>query len=320
MSVSLPKAAAPAGAERAGGDAARNAAARVRRKWSEHGLLFTGPFLLGYLLFLVWPLVMGFKMSFGNDNIAGINGKFIGFDNYTEAFHDPAVWRSLWHTLLFTLMSTPPLVLLGLVLALLAHNLRVVRWLWRLSFFAPFVLPSAVVALIWTWMYQPGFGLFDQTLAKIGIHDSIGWLTDADWAMASVVLTTVWWTVGFNFLLYLAALQAIPQQLHEAAEIDGATPWQRLLRITLPLLKRTTGMVVVLQLIASLKIFDQIYLMTGGGPDDSTRPILEYMYDAGFTGYRIGYASAVSYILFAVIVVVSLAQLRLGRSREEGAA
>ncbi|WP_042400882.1 carbohydrate ABC transporter permease [Streptacidiphilus carbonis] len=286
---------------------------RVRRGWTEHGLVFTAPFLLVYALFLVWPLLYGVRISFSDYNLAGINSKFIGLDNYTEAFKDPLVWQSLWHTVEFTLMSTPPLVVLGLAMALIAHQLRFVRWLWRLSYFAPFVLPSAVVAVIWTWIFEPGFGLIDGTFKS-----TIGWLTDSQYAMASVVLTTVWWTVGFNFLLYLAALQGIPAQLYEAAELDGAGPWKRLWKITIPMLKRTTGLVVVLQLIASLKIFDQIYMMTGGGPDNSTRPVLEYMYDVGFTGYRTGYASAVSYILFVLIVVVSLVQLRLGRNREEG--
>jgi multiple sugar transport system permease protein len=293
-------------------------AAGVSRKWTEHGLVFAAPFLLVYALFLVWPLLQGVRMSLGDDNIAGINSHFIGFGNYDEAFHDPAMWKSLWHTVEFTLMSTPPLVALGLAMALLAHNLRFVRWLWRLAYFAPFVLPSAVVTFIWMWMYQPGFGLMDQYIAKLGIPTPVGWLTDTHFAMASIVLTTVWWTVGFNFLLYLAALQAIPQQLYDAAEIDGAGAWQQLRSITLPMLRGTTGLVVVLQLLASLKIFDQVYLMTGGGPDLSTRPVLEYVYDVGFTGYRMGYASAVSYILFALIVVVSLIQLRLSRTREEG--
>jgi multiple sugar transport system permease protein len=135
--------------------------------------------------------------------------------------------------------------------------------------------------------------------------------------MWSMVLTTVWWTVGFNFLLYLAALQSIPQHLYDAAAIDGATAWTKLRSITLPLLGRTTGLIVVLQLLASLKVFDQIYLMTNGGPEEATRPIIEYAYEVGFSGYRIGYASAITYILFVLIVIVSLGQLRLLRKREE---
>ncbi|GGK16573.1 sugar ABC transporter permease [Streptomyces camponoticapitis] len=293
----------------------------VRRRWTEHGLIFILPFLIVYAFFLVWPLLWGVKMSLGNDDVAGTRSDFIGFDNYAEALGDPAVWSSLWNTVWFTLLSTVPLVVIGLVLALLAHHLRVVSWLWRLSWFAPFVLPSGVVCLMWLWVIYPSdFGFADQLLAAVGLDPGIGWLTDTRYAMISIVITTIWWTVGFNFLLYLAALQSIPQHLYEAAEIDGAGARHRLWHITLPLLRRTTGVVVVLQLLASLKIFDQIYIMTGGGPDDSTRPILQYVYQAGFTNYRIGYASAVSYIFFALIVTVSLIHLRLTRrSREEAA-
>jgi multiple sugar transport system permease protein len=283
------------------------------RRWTQHGMLFIAPFLVVYVAFLVWPLLLGLRMSLSSVNIAGSNDGFVGFANYAEAFGDPRMWRSLWNTVLFTVLSTVPLVILGLVFALLVHNLRFVRWLWRLSFFAPFLLPSAVVSMLWLRMiYPPGFGLLNGSLGT-----DILWLGDPNVAMWSVVMTTVWWTVGFNFLLYLAALQSIPEQLYEAASIDGASAWDKLRSITLPMLRRTTGLVVVLQLLASLKVFDQIYLMTGGGPEDATRPIIEYAYDIGFTGYRVGYASAVSYILFILIVAVSLVQLRLLRKREE---
>ncbi|MEU8380567.1 sugar ABC transporter permease [Streptosporangium sp. NPDC048865] len=299
--VTAPAPAAPVAKDRAG------------RRWTQHGLLFVAPFLVIYVAFLVWPLLLGLRMSMSSVNIAGTNDGFVGLANYAEAFGDPRMWRSLWNTVLFTVLSTVPLVLLGLVFALLVHNLRFVRWLWRLSFFAPFLLPSAVVSLLWQQMiYQPDFGLLNGTLGT-----DILWLGDPGLAMWSVVLTTVWWTVGFNFLLYLAALQSIPEQLYEAASIDGASAWHKLRSITLPLLRRTTGLIVVLQLLASLKVFDQIYLMTGGGPENSTRPIIEYAYDVGFIGYRVGYASAVSYILFILIVAVSLVQLRLFRKREE---
>jgi len=292
----------------------------VRRKWTEHGLVFIAPFLLTYALFLLWPLVSGVGMSLRSDNITGEGGEFVGLDNYTEAFQDPNVWSSLGNTVWFTILSTVPLVVTGLVLALLSHHLRFVQWLWRLSWFAPFLLPSGVIGLLFLWVIFPSdFGFADQLLAWFGLHPGIGWLTDERYAMLSIVAATVWWTVGFNFLLYLAALQSIPQHLYEAAELDGAGAWQRLRHVTLPMLKRTTGVVLVLQILASLKIFDQVYIMTGGGPDDSTRPILQYVYQSGFTGYRIGYASAVSYLFFALIVIVSLVQLRLSRRSGESA-
>ncbi|MEV5481875.1 MULTISPECIES: carbohydrate ABC transporter permease [Streptomyces] len=317
MTTVTPTAGAAPGAGTRLPDAAARPAA-LRHKWTEHGLMFVGPFLIVYALFLLWPLLYGAGMSLTSQNISGHGGEFVGLDNYAEAVADPQMWASLGNTVWFTVLSTVPLVAVGLVLALLAHQLRVVQWLWRLSWFAPFLLPSGVVCLLFAQMIFPSdYGLADQLLASVGLKPGIGWLSDERYAMLSIVLTTVWWTVGFNFLLYLAALQTIPQHLYEAAELDGAGAWKKLWHITLPMLRRTTGLVLVLQVLASLKIFDQVYIMTGGGPDDATRPILQYVFQQGFTGYRIGYASAVSYIFFALILIIALVQPRLSRRREE---
>jgi len=158
--------------------------------------------------------------------------------------------------------------------------------------------------------------LADRALEE-GITQFTAEILSENRAMLAVVITTVWWTVGFNFLLYLAALQGIPAQIYEAAAIDGANRRQKLFRITLPLLSRTTGLIVVLQLVASLMIFDQIYLMTDGGPNYATRPIVQYIYQNGFTNYRIGYASAISYLFFVIIVIVSVLQFKLFSGRKE---
>ncbi|NYI03524.1 carbohydrate ABC transporter permease [Allostreptomyces psammosilenae] len=293
---------------------ARNRAGR--RSGSLTGWMFVLPFLVVYALFLVWPTVSGLWMSFFNVSLSGSAGEFVALDNWIELFGDPAVWSSLWHTVQFTIISTPLLVGVGLGMALLTNRAMPARWLWRLAFFGPFVLPVTTVTLIFVWLFQPGFGLADTILGWFGI-EGIGWLSDPRFAMWSIVLATLWWTVGFNYLLYLAALQSIPEHLYEAAAIDGASRWRQLWSITIPMLNRTTGLIVVLQLLASLKVFDQIYLMTSGGPNYATRPIIQYIYDAGFTNYRIGYASAISYFFFALIILVSVAQFRF-TSRQEG--
>lgn len=291
-----------------------------RPDWKERwaGLFFVAPFLLLFALFMLWPIVSGLWNSFFNTSLAGVKHEFLGLQNWQDLFGDPAVWSSLKNTLVFTAMSTPPLVIVALVMALLANRQGLLGWLLRFSYFAPFVLPATVVTLIWVWIYQPGFGLVNGLLTAGGFAE-IDWLNTENRAMLAVVITTVWWTVGFNFLLYLAALQGIPGQIYEAAAIDGAGGRQQLFRITLPLLRRTTGLIVVLQLVASLKIFDQIYLMTNGGPNYATRPIIQYIYESGFTSYRIGYASAISYLFFAIIVIVALAQFKLFSGREEAA-
>ncbi|UNX54624.1 sugar ABC transporter permease [Georgenia sp. TF02-10] len=278
------------------------------RSRDRSGYLFVAPFVLAAALFLGWPIVSGLWMSLTNRSLTGSGNEFIGLANYAEAFADPQVWQTLWHTLLFTVLTTVPLVVLGLVMALLVHTGLPGQWLWRTSFFASYLLPVAVVTAIFAWAFQPDIGLFNTWLGNLGIPP-VGWLTEEGVAMLSVALVTVWWTVGFNFLLYLAALQGIPGTLYEAATIDGAGGWRRLFSITLPQLKSVTGVILVLQLLASLKVFDQVYLLTAGGPNGSTRPILEYIYDTGFTNYRLGYASAISYVFFAIILVFTLVRL-----------
>ncbi|ONK14655.1 sugar ABC transporter permease [Streptomyces sp. MP131-18] len=278
----------------------------------QHGGWFVAPFLVFYGVFLVWPLVSGLWYSLNETNLAGINTEFIGLDNYREALNDDQLWDSLGNTLTFTAMLTPLIVAVAFGLALLAHNIKHGKWFWRLAFFAPFLLPSAVLADLWRWLYEPDYGLFNNAL-----NERVPWLLEGDWAMFSMVLATLWWTVGFSFLLYLAALQAIPDHLYEAAALDGAGPWQRMWHITVPMVRNITGLIVVLQILASLQVFDQIFLINEGGPNNETRPVVQYIIQQGFTGYRIGYASALSYIVFVLIVAVTLVRLWLVRKRTD---
>jgi multiple sugar transport system permease protein len=174
------------------------------------------------------------------------------------------------------------------------------------------------VALIWIWLYTPALGLLNKAATAIGFAEP-NWLGDPTWAMISLAVTTVWWTLGFNFVLYLAGLQEIPRELYEAAAIDGAGPWQQVRQITIPLLARTTTLVTVLQVIASLKVFDQMYIMTSGGPNFSTRSALQYIYDLGFTDFRTGYAAAASTLFFLLVLAVSAVWLVITRRQEQGA-
>ncbi len=279
--------------------------------------LFLAPFMLMYLIFVIGPTIYALVLSFFNASLvrAGL-GTFAGFANYAEALGSSDFRSSLWHTIWFTILTTPPLVILSFVFALLADRVTRGRWLFRFAFFVPYVLPSAVIALIWIWIYTPAIGLAADALTRIGITPP-SWLGDPNWAMISVAIATVWWTLGFNFVLYMAGLQEVPRELYEAASMDGAGPWQQIRRITIPMLGRTTTLVAVLQVIASLKIFDQIYIMTGGGPNFSTRPALEYIYDVSFTDFRLGYGSAVSMLLFLVILVVSFVWLSIVRRQEK---
>jgi multiple sugar transport system permease protein len=281
-------------------------------------LLLMAPFLLLYLLFVIGPSIYMIIMSFFDGSLvqSGL-GPFAGLRNYGEALSSPAFWQSMWHTLWFTILTTPPLVVLAFVFALLADRVTRGRWFFRLAFFLPYVLPSAVVALIWMWLYTPEIGLLGRVVTAFGFPEP-SWLGNPNLAMWSLALTTVWWTLGFNFVLYLAGLQDIPRDLYEAASIDGAGPWQQIRKITIPMLARTTTLVVVLQIIASLKVFDQMYIMTSGGPNFSTRPALEYIYDEAFTNFRVGYASAASTLFFILVLAVSAVWVILTRNQEQG--
>ncbi|MCK6065898.1 MULTISPECIES: carbohydrate ABC transporter permease [Microbacterium] len=277
---------------------------------------FLAPFLLAFLLFLVWPLLHGLYLSFTNQSLTGAGGAFVGFANYAEALTDPVMWRSLGNTAWFTILSTVPLVLVALVMALLVHRGLPGQWLWRLSFFLPYLLASTVISQIWVWIFNPQIGAANRILESFGL-EPLAWLQSPDTNMYAIVIATVWWTVGFNFLLYLAALQNIPEQQYEAASLDGAGPWRQLWSITLPQLGQVTVLIVILQILASLKLFDQAYQMLGGIASDTTRSIVQYIYEAGFVGYRFGYSAAISYVFFAIIVIIGVIQAFALRRRGE---
>jgi multiple sugar transport system permease protein len=309
--------------------AATQAASRVpadvpapRGGWGESGptgkaMLFLAPFLVLYLAFIIGPSIYMVVMSFFDTSLvkSGL-GHFAGFANYAEALGSGDFWSAMWHTVWFTILTTPPLVVLAFVFALLADRVRRGRAFFRLAFFLPYILPSAVVALIWIWLYTPALGLLTKVVTGLGLPEP-NWLGDPSLAMWSLAITTVWWTLGFNFVLYLAGLQDIPRDLYEASSMDGAGPWHQVTRITIPMLNRTTTLVVVLQVIASLKVFDQMYIMTSGGPNYATRSLLQYVYDIGFTDFRTGYAAAASTLFFIVVLAVSAVWLYLTRRQEQ---
>jgi multiple sugar transport system permease protein len=277
--------------------------------------LFIAPFGIFYLAFLLGPTVYMLVMSFFNTSLvhSGL-GSFAGWANYAEMLSRPDFWSSLWHTLQFTLYTTPPLVIVAFLMAVLTNRVRRGQWFFRLAFFLPFILPSATISLIWVFIFTPTTGLWATVQSWFGITPDQGILSNPDTAMIGIALATLWWTLGFNYVLYLAGLQEIPRELYEAAAVDGATSWQQIRHITIPLLGRTTTLVVLLQIIASLKIFDQVYLMTGGGPGISTQVSLQLITGTAFTDNRVGAASAASVLLFIVIIVIAVIRQIIERS------
>ena len=226
------------------------------------------------------------------------------------AWNDPAFWSSVQHTLEFTAISTPILVALGLGMALALHGGRRGTAAYQAAFFLPYVLPISAVTLIWSYLLNPDRGLIARALGWFGV-EPIAWLSSPSLAMWGIVLTTVWWSAGFNLVLFLAGLQDIDPSLYEAASLDGAGAWQKFRHITVPGLAQVSVLVSVTQLIASFQVFGQVYIMTRGGPGDSTRVLIQHIYEAGFRDLQLGYAAAVSLFLFVVMAVVSAVQFRL---------
>jgi multiple sugar transport system permease protein len=270
------------------------------------GWLFATPFLVFYVLFLIGPVVIGLVISlFNTTTVTSGLGDWVGISNYTDVLSNSDFWAAMWHSVLFTLLTTPLLVLLPLLFAILASRLSRGRWFYRLAFFAPYVVPSSAVCLIFAFMYTPETGLITNAFGWVGLTapDFFGTTSGAWFA---VVLLTLWWTFGFNFILYTAALQEISEEVYEAAAIDGAGSWQQIKSITVPLLRPTMSLVLILQILASLKVFDQIYILLTGGPNYTTRPVIQYIYDTGFTSYRGGYAAAATMVYFVILVLVSV--------------
>jgi multiple sugar transport system permease protein len=288
---------------------------------SEHnraGWLFAAPFLVIYVAFLIGPVLIGLVVSFFNTaTVTPGLGDWVGVSNYSDVLSSGDFWSSMWHSTLFTLLTTPLLVVLPLIAAMFAARSHS-RWFFRLAFFAPYVVPSSIVCLIFAFMYTPETGLISHAFGWVGLSPP-DFLGSVNGAWFSVVLLTLWWTFGFNFILYTAALQDIPEELYEAAAIDGATSRQQMAHMTIPLLRPTISLVLLLQVLASLKVFDQIYLLLQGGPDKATRPAIEYIYDTGFTSYRGGYAAAATMVYFLVLVLVAATWALARRGRRAAA-
>ncbi len=288
---------------------ARNKNAYMVQRWLVAGLLIS-PFAVAYVLFLIYPSLRVLQLSFTDADIAGI-GKYIGFENYANLLNDPDFWASVWHTVYFTLLTVIPNTAFGFVFALMVVRLKRMQNLMLAAFFLPNILPVSVVTTVWLWILDPNFGILNSVF-KTGIN----WFQDPAYAMPTVAFVTIWWTVGFNMLLFVAALKSIPKEYYEAASLDGADSFQMFRYITWPSAWPVTSLVLVLQLIAQFKIFDQVYLLTQGGPFDSTRVLLLELYQQAFQQQKGGYASSIAVVLLVIIVVASLIQNRLlNRSR-----
>ncbi|NLK06304.1 MAG: sugar ABC transporter permease [Spirochaetales bacterium] len=286
----------------------------AQRKESFAAWLFMLPFLALYAAFLLFPIFRGLYTSFTNARLVG-SVRFIGLENYAEMLADKDFWGSMGNTLYFVLISTPTIVVVGFILAMLINSKLKGTTFLRTAYFSSYVLSMSVVTGLWIFIFQPYTGLINTIVTRFGGQE-IFWLSTRGIVWLAILMTTVWWTVGFDMVLFLAALQNIPSEMYEAAEIDGASKAQVLFKITIPMLRESTVLVVMLQMIASFKLFGQTYLMAGGGPGTHTRTIVHYIYESGFTNRRLGYASTMSIAFFLVVLGFSLLQRKLFANKE----
>ncbi len=278
------------------------------------GYAFVLPDLLGLLVFMVGPMIMAFVISFTDWRLVG-SPKFLGLDNYEVMLKDPRFFSSLKRTANFTLQFVPAVYVLSLGMALLLKRRSRANGFFRTVYFMPVAMSLVVAGVIWRFMFDPGNGIINTILSTVGLPTS-KWIGSVDTAMTSIIIMSVWKSAGYFMIILLAGIEDIPTDYTEAAQIDGANRWQVFRHIIMPLLKPTSFFVLVILTINSLQAFDQIYVMTRGGPAYSTYTTLIYMYDKAFRQWNFGYAAAMSVALFAIIFVLTLIQVRYFRAGE----
>jgi raffinose/stachyose/melibiose transport system permease protein len=282
---------------------------------------FTVPALVLFALFVLTPILYALYVSFFNWGGFGTPSDFVGTDNYTRLFDDPVFLGDLWRGLLLVVFSVGLQLPFALAMAVLLNQKLRGRAVYRMLFFAPYVLSEVITGVLFSMIFAPDDGLADKVLGSIGL-DSLGglWFADQDWVLPTLFLVMMWKYFGFHMMLYLAGLQGIPAELHEAARIDGAGPWQRFRNITLPLLGPTIRISVFLSVIGAIQLFDLVWVTTQGGPDHHSETMAVTLFQFGFKRYQIGYASAMSIAMFLISLVFALAYQRFVLRRDtEGA-
>lgn len=281
----------------------------IRQQKLTLGIVFLGVPLAWLLIWVVLPIFGVFYLSFTQYDIL-TPPEWIGMWNYEDLWYDRLYWKAFGNTLYFTAVAMPTSVFLSLMLALLVNRKFKGAWLFRTIYYLPVVSPLIATALVWILFYEVSTGLFNYLLRQVGISP-LGWLTSPAFAMPGVIAMSVWKGLGFNMVIFLAALQAVPRELHEAAAIDGADKIRQFWSITLPLLRPAMTYVLITTLISSFQVFAQVYVMTNGGPNNSTVTLVHLIYRTAFQNLDFGYASAMAVVLFFILVIASFINLRL---------
>lgn len=282
--------------------------------------LFMGPALTSIFVFFFIPVIAAFIMSFTDFDIYSLgnfaNARFIGLKNYLRLFNDPVFWVAFKNTFIFVIIASPITILAALFVAVLLES-KLLRFkaVFRLSYFIPVVTTLVAIAVVWRFIFHTRFGLLNYAMDLFGIN-TIDWLGDPDWAMPAIIILAVWKNFGYSMIIFIAGLQNIPEQLFEAAVVEGAGPWKKFRFITLPMLAPTTIFVCLITMIGYFQLFAEPYIMTQGGPLNSTLSIVYYMYEEGFRWWNMGYSAAIAFVLFAIIFIGTSIQLKIQKKFE----
>lgn len=273
--------------------------------------IFLAPCLIGLLIFTYGPVLASFGLSFSYWNLLGVP-KWVGFENYLNVLNDPLFWKSFSTTWVFVIVSGFLELAISLWLAVWLNRAIRGQTFFRTAYFLPFITPMVSVALVWGWLYDPSYGLINWLLQQAHvIGKPIPWLYDPKTALWAVMILRIWKDIGYNMVIFLAGLQAVSPSLYESANLDGASGWQTFWRVTLPMITPTLFFVGIMTLINGFQAFDSVYLLTQGGPEHSTELLVYWMFKNAFEFYKIGPASAIAYILFVVILLLTLGQWQL---------
>ena len=280
------------------------------------GWLFVSPALIGFGIFTFGAILYSLYLSFTDYNLLG-SPEWLGLENSIRAFtNDQYFYQYFGNTFYFALVLVPVVLVISLFLAILINKkVGKIAKAYRVALFLPSITSTVAVSMVWLWIFNPDMGIMNNFLTAIGFHNPPMWLSDPEWSKPALIIMRVWQMSGYYMLLFLAGLQTIPETLYEAAEVDGASSWQKFRRITVPMLSNTTFVVVILLVIESFNMFESIFVMTEGGPLGSTSTIMYYIYEQGFMSYNMGYASALAWIFFALILVFTLIQFRFRREQ-----
>ena len=294
------------GAQPTRGDKSRGSLQRGENLW---GIAFVSPMLIGVIILVLFPILATLVLGFADWNfVQGWDGiQWVGFQNFRQLLEDDMFIKSVRNNILF-LLTVPIYMMISMALAILIDRFVYMKGYFKVAYFMPYISNIVAVAVVWQVLFQPSYGPINEILRTLGMSNPPKWIADPNFALISIMLISIWISIGFNLIIYIAGLQSIPKDLYEAADIDGANGWTKFRRITLPLLSPTSFFLLVTGIISTFKVFDIIAVMTQGGPIGSTTMMVWYLYDTAFVNLKVGYASSIAAVLFGFVMLITLGQ------------